>query len=414
MADIGIIGSGIAGLQLGLALQQHGIPATIYSERTPDQQRARQLSNLVLRNGCTRERERQLGVNHWDSPHHDVGCISMCLRLQRELVFSGRLPSAAHGVDMRLYWGQLLEDFSARGGRVVIRTFQPDELAGLAAQHDLVVVASGRASLSTIFPRVAEHSPYTSPQRLVVAGIFRGIAYSEPRALDVIANPGQGEILAMPYQSFEPDATGIGILVVGGQLEPLRHLRYDDDPRGFVAALLGMLRELTPSFAERIDERTFDLTRPQDLGYAAITPTVRRSFVELSNGRYALALGDAHVVIDPLTGQGANNASHAAAVLCEAIRGADGFDRAFCERVEREICSYVVPVSDACNARLQPAPPHYRELLAAAARDQSIADLYGHGYNHPDQFWEIASSPERTAALLGERGHGAVSSAAAT
>jgi 2-polyprenyl-6-methoxyphenol hydroxylase-like FAD-dependent oxidoreductase len=35
MASIGIIGSGIAGLQLGLGLQQHGIDATIYSERTP-------------------------------------------------------------------------------------------------------------------------------------------------------------------------------------------------------------------------------------------------------------------------------------------------------------------------------------------------------------------------------------------
>jgi hypothetical protein len=64
-----------------------------------------------------------------------------------------------------------------------------------------------------------------------------------------------------------------------------------------------------------------------------------------------------------------------------------------------------VPVSDACNTRLQPPAPHFRELLGAAARDQSLADLYADGFAHPDRFWAIVSSPERTAALLAERGH---------
>ena len=68
MANIGIIGSGIAGLQLGLALQRYGVTATIYAERTPEQQLGRRLSNLVCRNAPTRARERQLRVNHWDSP----------------------------------------------------------------------------------------------------------------------------------------------------------------------------------------------------------------------------------------------------------------------------------------------------------------------------------------------------------
>jgi hypothetical protein len=57
MAHIGIIASGIAGLQQGLSLQKHGVAVTIYSERTPDEQRARRLSNMVARNACTRARE---------------------------------------------------------------------------------------------------------------------------------------------------------------------------------------------------------------------------------------------------------------------------------------------------------------------------------------------------------------------
>ena len=115
-----------------------------------------------------------------------------------------------------------------------------------------------------------------------------------------------------------------------------------------------------------------------------------------------MALGDSHVVIDPITGQGANSASHAADVLCEAIGSADTFDRTFCERVEQQICSYVVPVSDASNARLQPPTPHVRQILGVATHDQAIANVYADGYNHPDRFWAIASSPERTAAFLNE------------
>ena len=47
MKNIGIVGSGIAGLHLGLFLQKHGVDATIYSDRSPDQIRAGRLPNLV-------------------------------------------------------------------------------------------------------------------------------------------------------------------------------------------------------------------------------------------------------------------------------------------------------------------------------------------------------------------------------
>ena len=120
-----------------------------------------------------------------------------------------------------------------------IRTVEAGELESLASRHDLLVVASGRATISNIFPRVAGDSPYTQPQRLVVGGLFRGIRYTEPRALEVNVIPGGGEILAVPMQSFEPDLTGLGILITaGGALEPLRHLRYDEEPPAFAAAVL--------------------------------------------------------------------------------------------------------------------------------------------------------------------------------
>jgi 2-polyprenyl-6-methoxyphenol hydroxylase-like FAD-dependent oxidoreductase len=64
MQCIGITGSGIAGLHLGLFLQKHGGDATLYSDRSPEQIRAGRLSNFAVRFDPTRERERALGVDH--------------------------------------------------------------------------------------------------------------------------------------------------------------------------------------------------------------------------------------------------------------------------------------------------------------------------------------------------------------
>jgi hypothetical protein len=50
-------------------------------------------------------------------------------------------------------------------------------------------------------------------------------------------------------------------------------------------------------------------------------------------------------------------------------------------------------------------------LLVAATRDQRVADVYADGYNHPDRFWALASSAERTAAFLNEFGAGGAASA---
>ena len=73
MTNIGIVGSGIAGLHLALFLQKHGIPATMYSDRTPEQFRASRVPSLVTRFEHTRE----LGVNYWDAPELNTVCVYM-------------------------------------------------------------------------------------------------------------------------------------------------------------------------------------------------------------------------------------------------------------------------------------------------------------------------------------------------
>jgi 2-polyprenyl-6-methoxyphenol hydroxylase-like FAD-dependent oxidoreductase len=401
MKHIAIVGAGIGGLHLGLHLRNYGIPVTIYSDKTAAQQLGARLSNVVVRKAPTRARERQLGVNHWDDVAPDLVRLSVSVTGPTPLTFSGTLTPPAQVVDMRIYWATLLDDFVARGGRLVVGSVSAADVEGIAAAHALTVIAAGRGSLANLFPRLPEHSPHTEPQRLVVAAFCRGIRYPDPSGFDVFVSRGNGEILAFPLFSFEDGLTGVGIESIrGGAFAPLGRMRYEDDPRAFEATMLALFAEHAPELHSRIDPEAFGIARPLDVGHVAITPTVRRGWVRLANGRSAIALGDAHILMDPITGQGANKASAAAFVVGDAICETDTFDDEFCARVEQRVCDYALLVSDACNARLQPPPSHVARLLGTAARYQPIADLYGHGFNHPDWYWQIVSSPQRTEALL--------------
>ena len=400
MKRIGIVGGGIGGLHLGLWLREYGIDATIYSEKTSGQLLDAPLRNIVIRNACTRQRERDLRVNHWDGSAPDLGALSVTIA-GTPIAFVGTLAPPSNVVDMRIYCARLLDDFSTRGGHVVIGTLATSDLDELSTRHDLLVMACGRGSLSNVFERVPEHSPNSEPQRLVIAGFYRGIRPLHPLGFEVVVSRGHGEILVFPLFSFESGLTGLGIEAIpGGAFSRLSEVKYASNPRRFEQSVLDILRDHAPTVYQRVNIGEFAVARPQDVGYVAITPTVRRGYGRLGNGRRVVALGDAHIVMDPITGQGANKAAVAAATLAEAIRDASGYDESFCRDVEQAMCRYALPVSDACNARLKPPTPHVARLLAGAAQQQRLADFYASGFNHPDRYWEVVSSEERTEALL--------------
>lgn len=415
MPDVGIIGGGVGGTHLGLFLRQHGVSATIYTAKTPAEHLSARITNVVCRSGTTRARERALGVDFWDAVAPDLEQFVVTVNGPRPLTFSGALNPTTHVVDMRIYWARLLEEFARRGGSVVFRTLDAAGVEAVSTRHDLLVVASGRGALANLFPRLPEHSPFVSPQRVVLAALFRGIAYPEPLAFQAIVSRGHGEILEFPLFSFEPGLTALGIEAApGGAFEVLRTFqrsRHGEQQPEFDATVLALLRDHAPSVYARIDTRRFAVARPLDIGYVAITPIVRRGHARLPNGRSVLALGDAHITLDPVTGQGANKASHAAFVAGAAICGSAVFDDDFCARVSRQMCEHALPVSDACNARLLPPSPHVVDLLMAAARHQQVADFYTGSFNDPDRFWYVASRADRTEVIKQHLIAGTLSSA---
>ena len=116
--DIGIVGAGTAGLHLALMLQQRGVDATLYAERTADEVLAGRLANTVAHHHHTRERERELGVNHWDETGPSYGRHWHYFGGEQPLAFPGDFAAPSLAVDYRLYQSRLLEDFEERGGTV--------------------------------------------------------------------------------------------------------------------------------------------------------------------------------------------------------------------------------------------------------------------------------------------------------
>jgi 2-polyprenyl-6-methoxyphenol hydroxylase-like FAD-dependent oxidoreductase len=408
--DIGIVGAGVAGLHLALYLQKHAIPVTLYAEKTAEQQRTGRLPNTAAHWGNTRVRERELGVNHWDGEQGGKFgnfCFYFYIGIEPPLIFRGDFIEPGITIDQRIYLAKLLEDFEERGGSVVIGTLQANDLEALSEKHDLVVVSSGRGSLTQLFPRVPERSPYMQPQRLICTGIYHGIAQRDPMGVGLHLSPGHGELFEMPYFTFDgPQMALFFELVPGGDLEPLMQVRYDEDPKGFEATVLQALKDHFPTTLERLNTAEFGVTRPQDVLQGSITPTVRRAYARLDNGKFVLAMGDVHVVNDPLMGQGSNAASHAAFVVGQAIIEDDlAFDERWCRRTEACLWDYVGDVTEWNNYMLQVPPPmNVVQVLVAASQNKAVANVFADNFRTPGRNWDMLASPERTIAFLQKYG----------
>jgi 2-polyprenyl-6-methoxyphenol hydroxylase-like FAD-dependent oxidoreductase len=407
MTRIAIIGAGTAGLHLGLRLQAFGIPVTLYTERAPAELRSARLPNTVAHNAATRERERTLGVNHWDSEGLDVHSVGFSLSGPMSFRFRGRLEKPILFVDYRLYQPRLAEDFVARGGSLELAAVDAAGVGRLAGQYDLVVVATGRAGLGSLFPRVPEHSPYTRPARMLFAGLFHGIQPVEPLGMQFNFTAGHGEIFEARMMSHHGP---MGSLLVeatpGGALEELATRRIEEDPRGFEALLLERLREQAPATFERVDPSAFRLAGPLDWIQGGFTPVVRRGYAPVGGGRFAVAVGDTHVLHDPIGGLGANAASAAAwelaDVIHEAVQAGQAFDEAFCQRAEARTWESERATTYWNNAMLAPAPAHLAQALFAASQDTHLADAVINTLVYPHKALETFAGPESTMAFIAQ------------
>lgn len=401
--SVGIVGGGVAGLHLALFLQQHGVPNVLYTERTPDELRNARLLNTVAHFAHTRERERALGVNHWDDSGVSYDCHYHYIGGEQPLVFRGDFSRPGLAVDHRVLLSRLQEDYEDRGGTIRLGSLTLEDVDRLGAEHDLVVVATGKAGLAgELFPRDDARSPYSEPQRVLSAGLYTGVAYPEETlGVSLGVSPGNGELIEIPIHTAAGNATALLFEnVPGGDLEVLARASYPEDPAAFERLVLDKLRAHYPLVFERVDHASFALLGERDLLQGAVTPTVRSGWASLPSGALALAVGDAHVLVDPVIGQGSNAASYSAWQVGEAILDGGPYDERFCASVDERRCEFVWSAAALTNAMLQPPPPHVVGLLVAMAGNKSIADDFTENFNHPDRQLANLASPDATAAYI--------------
>jgi 2-polyprenyl-6-methoxyphenol hydroxylase-like FAD-dependent oxidoreductase len=413
MTSIGIVGTGISGLQLALTLQRAGVDTTLYAEKAPDEMRAGRLPNSVVRFAKTIERERALDVAHWvDSAGARVESMHVSI-LDTPVGFVGHLEQQASGVDFRVYLPRLLEDYAERGGRVALGARSPEDVVAGIDDHDLTVVATGRDSVAAFFPRDEGRSPYGAPQRRLCVMHVHGIAPLDIPGASFSIAPGVGEIFTFPFLSALGSVTCLAFEAIpGGPLEPITRMGYDEDPAAFEEQVLELLKRFAPDVSARIDRAEFAVTGPLDLLQGALTPMVRRPYCEVAPGRFVVAVGDAYVTNDPICGQGANLGSTSAAILADAICRDVAFDGWFCRGLARDMWAAAEPVTRWNNSFLAPPPPHVEAILGAAAQSAAVADAFCDMWADPAAMWRAIATPERAAAFLASVGAPPVAMAA--
>jgi 2-polyprenyl-6-methoxyphenol hydroxylase-like FAD-dependent oxidoreductase len=234
------------------------------------------------------------------------------------------------------------------------------------------------------------------------AGLYTGVARRpDQEYVTFSVTPGHGEIIAIPMQSFEGDVTVVLFECrPGGDLEVLARTPYADDPKGYERTVVEKLRAYCPPISQRLDDREFALTRPDSILQGAVTPMVRRSHAKLDNGRYAIAVGDAHVAMDPVVGLGANSASLGAWTLGEAILEGGPFDEQFCQKVDERRLPGVLAHFEFTNIMLAPPPPHVLEVIGAMSQNLALANDFTNNFTDPGRHLANLATPEAAAAYV--------------
>src|SRR5215212_10638562 len=369
MRNIAIVGSGIIGLIAAHGLRRRGYAVTLYSDRTADQWlHESRPTGTAARFEMAVSYERELGLNHWDAvaPRGEGVFLTFCPTLGKPLIdLLGRPHQPFQAMDVRLQCHRWLNDFD---GELVIGNVTAERLDTIAAQHDLTIVAAGKADLAGLFPRDAERSVYDAPQRnltmLVVsgAGPYPNCPFA-PVKFEALAT--DGEAFFVPYLHKDRGPTWNLVLEAkpGGRMDRFTNVRSGEEALEIAKK---MIAEVFPWSGAWL--RDTELADPLGWLTGRIAPTVRKPVGTLPSGGIVTPLGDTSISYDPIAAQGANSGVKQARHLVESIaaRGDRAFDAqwmtetfdAFWNEHAQSACAFN-------NMFLEPLPKPAQEILIA-------------------------------------------------
>jgi flavin reductase (DIM6/NTAB) family NADH-FMN oxidoreductase RutF len=395
---IAVVGAGPAGTALALGLVRHGYDVTLVSDRTAEEIRTGSVMSSQVTFESALEVEHALGITELLPTAPAITEMSyVAERVDgSRAAFHTALASPARSVDQRVRLPLLLEEIERLGGTLETRVASVDDLELLAADHDLVVVSTGRGGLGSLFPVDATRSPYTSAQRVAALTYLRGGGQADGSRLRYHSVEGVGECFSCPALTVDGPCDIVVVEgVPGGPLDA-----WDDisSPAGHLERLHELLAAHFPSEGRRLAGAS--LVDEGAVARGRFTPAVRRAAGVLPSGAFVLGMADVVVLNDPLTSQGANNAIKSASFYLQAITAHEGgFDAAWMQRTFDNFWrGWASWATEWTNSWLQPARPHQRAVMDAAGRHPAVAQHIAAGFDDARLFspwWFDAAAAAR-------------------
>ena len=406
MRKFTIIGGGQSGLQLGLGLLKAGHKVRVVQNRTAEEiEKGKVLSSQCMF-GASIQHERDLGIDFWSDTCPPVEGINFMVPHpeqpgEKAIDWTGRLERNAYSVDQRVKMPRWLAEFEKLGGELVIADAGIDELEQYAAEDDLVIVASGKGEIGSLFERDAEKSPFDKPQRALALTYVKGMT-PRPEHSAVCFNliPGVGEYFVFPaLTTTGPCEIMVFEGVPGGPMDCWKDVK---SPEQHLEQSKNILDTFLPWEAERC--RDIELTDDNGILAGRFPPTVRKPVATLPSGRKVLGLGDAVCLNDPITGQGSNNAAKAAAVYLSRIldREDRAFDAEWMQGTFDAYWDYAQWVVQWTNMMLMPPPDFVLEIMGTACTEPRLAHRMANGFDDPRDFFPWFADPDAAAEYLQE------------
>ncbi|MCR2805484.1 styrene monooxygenase/indole monooxygenase family protein [Paenibacillus soyae] len=375
---IGIIGSGVAGLQLAYSLKNE-FDVTVLHHEDPEDIRQGRVRSTQVHFHPALDRAQRFQMPDMDAAP-SIQTIHVSLGPQK--LFVGQLTGPARSVDQRLTFSAGMADLSQQGVPFRKARVQAHEIDALAEAFDLLIDATGKAGPLLPFPVEKELTPFQTPQRKCIVGYFTGVSPVEPTGVSITIIPGAGEMFEIPALTENGPVTILFIEAVpDGPLDAFKGIKTAE---AFEERMRTIVEDSFPGIAGRIQPDAFGLVDEGAYLQTAVTPVIRKPYV-IHNSKLIVGCGDSVFLADPITGQGCNTASYCAEQLLETLLASkespwdEQVGMAYWSRVR----PYLTAVTEWTNAMTGPLPEHVVHILMQAASSQEAANQVAHWFENP-------------------------------
>ncbi|MFC7050986.1 styrene monooxygenase/indole monooxygenase family protein [Emcibacter nanhaiensis] len=379
-----IIGAGQAGLQLGIGLLHSEIEVEIVSNRTGEEIRTGRIMSSQSMYQEALDHERELGLNFWDDEAPAYNNVNMMIGNSAKPMIDWHAPldGAGNSIDQRVKMPRWMEEFEKLGGTLTILEAGIEHLEDYCSTSDLVIVASGKGEIGSLFEKDVEKCQFHQPMRGLSLVYFTGMEpYEHTPSLNINVNPGIGECVTFPGLTTSGACDIMTFEAVpGGEMDVWHEVKTPDQHLEMTKTLLD---RFFPWLGERC--RNIKLTDDNARLTGRFPPTVRKPIGYLPSGQIVLGIADAICLNDPITGQGSNNASKAAAIYLKRIVDNRGraFDENWMQGTFDAYMDYAHWVIKFTNTFLTPLPDHIVEIFGAAQSNQAIGRIFAGAFNDP-------------------------------